>query len=363
MDTIIFDKVVVAVSNLHRRLKEWGSKRGKSPLFVFVAVAGAEAVGERFILCDDIGNGETQVFVKVADSSPVGGPKAYTLATCEQGGKHVAICCFSQVAFNRIILDSCIYLQVDPCDLHHLHVEVCAMQKAPGLGPLDGDQYKGIVLAGGETLHSGPIGLNSVFKARGKTEVGPLPFGLRVGKSLPPLLPEPVDHASSDEEKALDERSSNSSNDEAQDCDSDGDLPPLPPPPAAPLLAEDQPVEAGPVRLGLIDFDRAPSKRSAKCFICQAQIPVGSYRWLLMPHKPDGGACHIHKFVHARCPSDPRFFSAFVAGSLEYVLEFHVLDVPEQLHVQEAIEALLTRRLPEDSVVGVGQPGSSGDVF
>ena len=267
----------------------------------------------------------------------------------------------------RIILDSCIHLQVDPCDLHHLHVEVCAMQRAPGLGPLDGDQYKGIVLASGETLHSGPIGLDSVFKARGKTEVGPLPFGLRIGKSLPPLPePEPVDQPSSDEEKALDERSSNSSNDEAQDCDSDESLPPLPPPPAAPLLVEDQPVEAGPVerppRLGLIDFDRAPSKRSAKCFICQAQIPVGSYRWLLMPNKPEGGAYHIHKFVHARCPSDPHFFSAFVAGSLEYLLELHELDVPEQLHVQEAIEALLTRGLPEDRVV-VGRPGSSADVF
>ena len=85
------------------------------------------------------------------------------------------------------------------------------MQRAPGPGPLDGDQYKGIVLASGETLHSGPIGLDSVFKARGKkTEVGPLPFGLRIGKSLPPLLPEPVDQPSSDEEKfqdkALDER-------------------------------------------------------------------------------------------------------------------------------------------------------------
>jgi hypothetical protein len=325
-DPIIFDKVVVAVTNLHRSLKEWGFKRDRFPLFVFLAVAGAEAVGERFILCDDVGNGETQVFVKVADSSPVGGPKAYNLATCEQGGKHVAIFCFSQVALRRIMLDSCSFLQVDPCDLHHLHVDVCAMQRAPGLGPLDGDQYKGIVLASGETLRSGPIGLDSVLKARGKTEVGPLPFGLRIGKSLPPLLPEPgpepVDHLSSDDEKALalDERSSNSSNDE-EACDSDGDEsppplppPPGPPPPAAPLL------DAGPVQVlpGLYDFDRAPSKRSAKCFVCQAQIAVGSYRWLLMPSKPGGVKYHMHKFVHAQCVSDPRFLNAFVQGSLDF---------------------------------------------
>ena len=62
-DPIIFDKVVVAVTNVHRSLKEWGLKRDRFPLFVFLAVAGAEAVGERFILCDDVGNGETQVCV------------------------------------------------------------------------------------------------------------------------------------------------------------------------------------------------------------------------------------------------------------------------------------------------------------
>ena len=82
---------------------EWGFKRVEFPLFVFLAVAGAEAVGERFILCDDVGNGETHVVVKVVGSSPVGGPMAYNLATCEQGDKVVAICCYSQVGLKRII--------------------------------------------------------------------------------------------------------------------------------------------------------------------------------------------------------------------------------------------------------------------
>ena len=187
------------------------------------------------------------------------------------------------------------------------------------------------MLASGETLRSGPIGLDSVLKARGKTEVGPLPVGLRIGKSLPPLLPEPgpepVDHLSSDDEKALalDERSSNSSNDE-EACDSDGDEsppplppPPGPPPPAAPLL------DAGPVQVlpGLYDFDRAPSKRSAKCFVCQAQIPVGSYRWLLMPNKPGGVKYHMHIFFARTMRVGPTLFKCVCTGVLRFFVNLY----------------------------------------
>jgi hypothetical protein len=90
-----------------------------------------------------------------------------------------------------------------------------------------------------------------------------------------------------------------------------------------------------------------------------------------MPSKPGGVKYHMHKFVHAQCVSDPRFLNAFVQGSLDFLLNCG--GVPDQLHVQEAIDALLNRGsdgvglpgvgLPGVGLPGAGLPGSSGDVF
>ena len=164
------------------------------------------------------------------------------------------------------------------------------------------------------------------------------------------------DHIDSDDCAGGDARSSHTESDGESECSKISDSSVVSPdPPAAPAApAPPAPIPPAPAipprpRLGLIDFDRAPSRRTAACGLCGSVIAAGVYRWQYLPMAPAGRRYHIHKFAHPGCIRSARFPAAMVAPSADYLQSLG--PVHEQLEC-EAILCFLRARLADASIIG-----------
>lgn len=112
-----------------------------------------------------------------------------------------------------------------------------------------------------------------------------------------------------------------------------------------PVAAAPPPQEVGEVNeersgIGITGFDKKPSARKAKCFVCGDTIEKGPWRWTLMPPAPRGRMYHLHKYLHPACPSSARFPQALRAPSVAYLAKLSADEVPIQLGLPSALEAL-----------------------
>lgn len=208
-------------------------------------------------------------------------------------------------------------------------------------------------MVAGNTLHSCSVGLQAAAPASAaRRKVAKLPFVL--GKVCPSICGAsiPQEARSSGDEEGGDERS-NHSEDAPEACDdacdessaseatapghggaSASSAPASPPPTVAAAPSE----VAKALGIDLCDYDRKPAVRSAKCFVCESNIPKGSDRWHLMPSRPRGRMYLVWKHVHASCVS--RIPQKFREPSLRYLQGLAEDDVPAGLNLREAMGSL-----------------------
>ena len=356
------------------RLKQWGLTRKQFPVLVFFSVVGSEEIAKPFVVIDDIGKGETQVLVKLDSAGQHGGQQAWRLATSPCGDKRMGVCCFSQLVLKQILTDACNQLGVEPSDLPEVNVDINSMQRFASVETVE---YPGLLLSQGSLLKIGRLSVHRKASAPNtRNDVAGLPFGLGLGHVTAKAN---LEHNSSDEEQKIDERGSNSCSsgsdaedsgghgdesadgDDADPPDRTDDRPPLPPPAEAPPPAELLELVIG---LGLMSFDREPSVRAASCSVCGQRIPAGSYRWLAMPTPPRVRAYHFQKYLHARCPLDPRFPAVWLPGSIAFLSRLVAGDVPHELGLADVFAHILLRweaSRPAPGGHGSCRPGSSGD--
>ena len=158
-------------------------------------------------------------------------------------------------------------------------------------------------------------------------------------------------------------RSSNSSDASGlPDFFDDGDDdPPAPPPPDPEPQAEPAPPPPKALRYGygIFDYDRAPSKRAAKCVVCDQTIAKGSYRWMIRPKI--GKDNYFTKYAHAKCPTGTR--ALWVEQSVDYISGLNMAEVPEALEagaLLEHLQHLCRRRAASAPAAPAAPAGSSG---
>lgn len=209
-DIDIFQKVKFAVGNMHRMLKLWSLGRSALPLIVTFQAGDFLNDGRRYLLTDDIGNGDAQVLVELRQALDGG----FVLnSAARAGAEGRAVCLFSQVALARLLRDSA---AANPeVQIAAIGLKVYDIKPHPQPAGA-GKDYSGLVLADGELLKKGDINLNRFDGrcAKPKSESS-LPFGLGAGFSMapPPAPTKEVLSSDGDEDECArdDCRSSNSS--------------------------------------------------------------------------------------------------------------------------------------------------------
>lgn len=180
-DIDIFQKVKFAVGNMHRMLKLWSLGRSALPLIVTFQAGDFLGDGRRYLLTDDISNGDAQVLVELRQALDGG----FALnSAARAGAEDRAVCLFSQVALARLV---CASAAANPeVQIAAIGLKVYDIKPHPQLAGV-GREYPGLALADGELLKKGDSNLNRFDGRCAKPKsASSLPFGLGAWFSMAP---------------------------------------------------------------------------------------------------------------------------------------------------------------------------------